>query len=248
MPLVHRFYASDLETADETVALDDTEARHLVRVLRIAPGTDVRVFNGRGIERLARVELADARGVVLRVIEPAAAAPELGFALTLMHGVLKGDAMDAVVRDAVVLGVTRIQPIVTVRSEIGSRQLAGGQRIERWHRIAVSSAKQCGRAVVPVIGSPIDPTTALGASTDADHIVLAEPAAVGVAQRVEELPIERRTRDACVWVGPEGGWDERELRAFGEGATIVTCGGLTLRADMAAVVVLPVLRYIWRAL
>ncbi len=245
---MHRFYAPDLGEDDQTVALDGGEARHLVRVLRVATGSEVRVFNGRGIERRARVELADARGVVLRVIEPADAAPELPFALTLTQAVLKGDAMDAIVRDAVVLGVTRVQPIVTARTEVGMRQLAGGQRVERWQRIAVSSAKQCGRAVVPSIGSPAPVAAAFDAARDADHVMLAEPA-LAAAQRVETLLIERRARDVCVWVGPEGGWDDQEVRTFVDrGATIVTCGGLTLRADMAAVVVLPVLRYIWGAL
>jgi 16S rRNA (uracil1498-N3)-methyltransferase len=246
---VHRFYAPGLGSDDQTIALDDTEARHLVRVLRVAPGNDVRVFNGRGLERRARVELADTRGVVLRVIEPAAAAPELPFDLTLLQAVLKGDAMDAVVRDAVVLGVTRIQPVITARTEVGPRQLAGGQRLERWQRIAVSSAKQCGRAVVPAIAPAIEVETALDAAAAADHLVLTEPAAAAEARRVETLPVEARSRGACVWVGPEGGWDDRELRGFAaRGATLVTLGGLTLRAEMAAVVVLPVLRYIWRAL
>jgi 16S rRNA (uracil1498-N3)-methyltransferase len=246
---VHRFYAPGLSEDEQTIALEEGEARHLVRVLRIAPGSDVRVFNGRGVERRARVELADDRGVVLRVIEPAAAAPELLFPLTLVQAVLKGDAMDSIVRDAVMLGVTRIQPVMTARTEIGSRQLAGGQRIERWQRIAVSSAKQCGRADVPAIAPATSVTLALEAAPGMDHVVLAEPAAGAGAHRVEMLSIEARSHAACVWVGPEGGWDEQELRAFADrGATLVTFGGLTLRADIAAIVVLPVLRYIWRAL
>ena len=65
---VPRFYAPALQPADETVALQDDEASHLVRVLRLSPGAEVRVFNGRGLERLARVELVDKRGVVLRIM------------------------------------------------------------------------------------------------------------------------------------------------------------------------------------
>ena len=68
---MHRFYAPALEAADDTIALPDDEAQHLVRVLRVTRGEDVRVFNGRGLERLARVELADKRGVVLRVMAAA---------------------------------------------------------------------------------------------------------------------------------------------------------------------------------
>ena len=76
---------------------------------------------------------------------------ELGVRLTLVVSVLKGDKMDDVVRDAVMLGVTSIRPVVSERSEIGLAAMARSSRIARWQRIAVASAKQCGRAVVPPI-------------------------------------------------------------------------------------------------
>ena len=116
-PPVARFFAPTLTSADETIALDDDEASHLVRVLRIEPGREVRVFNGHGLERMARVELADKRGVVLRIVGDATAAAELPFPVVLAQSVLKGDAMDQVIRDAVMLGVTAIAPIVSAHTE-----------------------------------------------------------------------------------------------------------------------------------
>ena len=71
--------------------------------------------------------------------------------LTLVASVLKGDKMDDVVRDAVMLGVAAIQPVVSERSETSMAAMARSGRVARWQRIAVSSAKQCGRAVVPPI-------------------------------------------------------------------------------------------------
>ena len=75
--------------------------------------------------------------------------------LTLAQAVLKGDKMDDVVRDAVMMGVAAIQPIVTARSEVTRAALERGHRRERWQRVAVSSAKQCGRAVVPAVLEPV---------------------------------------------------------------------------------------------
>jgi 16S rRNA (uracil1498-N3)-methyltransferase len=243
---VHRFFAPSLGATDETVALDDDEAAHLVRVLRIQPGSEVAVFNGRGIERRARVALADKRGVVLSVrgsIEPA---PELPFALVLAQAVLRGEGMDHVVRDAVMLGVTRIVPLVTQHAEIGAAQIARTRRVDRWARIAVSSAKQCGRALVP----PVEQPSGLGpllAGQGAVH-VLVEPRAGGAVRHVRDLPAAPPAA-AVVAVGPEGGWSADELRAAREaGATLVTLGRLTLRADAAAAVALPVLRYVWGSL
>ena len=78
--------------------------------------------------------------------------------ITLVVSVLKGDKIDDVVRDAVMLGVTSIRPVVSERSEISLAAMAKSSRIARWQRIAVASAKQCGRAVVPAIhdAAPLD--------------------------------------------------------------------------------------------
>ena len=87
----------------------------------------------------------------MRPIEPWHPAPEIAIAVALVISVLKGDKMDDVVRDAVMLGVAGIRPVISERSEISLSTMAKSQRIARWQRIAVASAKQCGRAVVPVV-------------------------------------------------------------------------------------------------
>jgi len=244
----HRFYAPALADGDETVALAEDDASHLVRVLRLGPGAEVRVFNGSGLERTARVELAGKRGVVLRVLGPADSAPELPFPLTLAQAVLKGDGMDEVVRDAVMLGITRLLPLLTAHSEMSRAHVERSRRLDRWHRVAVSSAKQCGRAVVPPIDPPAPFADALRSSAGTCYL-LVEPRAASTVVSVRELAQGRPAGGAVVIVGPEGGWAPEELRTADDaGATLVTLGAVTLRADAAAAVALPVLRYVWGTL
>jgi 16S rRNA (uracil1498-N3)-methyltransferase len=241
----HRFFAPHLQADVATVALDDDEASHLVRVLRIAPGAEVSVFDGRGLERRALVELADKRGVVLRIVGAVEPAPEISFPLTLAQAVLKGDGMDEVVRDAVMLGVTRIIPLLSQHAEISAAQIERTHRVDRWTRIVVSSAKQCGRAVVPPVEQPATLEALLDAAQGRVHL-LVEPRASAAVVSVRELPAGAPGGGAVVVVGPEGGWSPRELqKAESAGATLVTLGRLTLRADAAAGVAIPVLRYIW---
>jgi 16S rRNA (uracil1498-N3)-methyltransferase len=243
----HRFYAPALDATDETIALPDDEAQHLVRVLRLERGDHVRVFNGRGLERLARVELADTRGVVLRVAGTIDPVPELPFAVTLAQAVLKGDRMDDTVRDAVMLGVTAVQPLLTRHVAVPSAQLGRDGRRERWERIAVSSAKQCGRAVVPPI-RPLRPLREVLEDTAPLRLVLVEPRAHAAAQPVRELPVPSAP-GAVVLAGPEGGWSSDEIEeAAAAGATLVTLGARTLRADAIALVALPVLLHHWDVL
>ena len=149
-----RFYAPEAHAPGDVVTLPADEAAHLMRVLRLARGDRIVIFNGRGQAFDAIVQSARKSNVEVVVGAPCPAAPEARVAITLVQAVLKGDKMDDVVRDAVMIGVAAIQPIVATRSEVTLASIQRGRRRDRWERIAVSSAKQCGRAVVPVILEP----------------------------------------------------------------------------------------------
>src|SRR5262245_57079893 len=101
---MHRFFAPALDAGDERVVLPREEGEHLVRVLRLGPGDMVSVFDGRGHEYLARVISAVRRDVSLQVLSRVEPAREAAVPLTLAQSVLKGDKMDDIVRDAVMLG------------------------------------------------------------------------------------------------------------------------------------------------
>ena len=146
---MHRFYVPDLPEEGHSGPLPPEEAQHLLRVLRLAKGDQIRVFDGGGREHVARVEALTKSDAIIRVGEPASAAAEPRVALTLAQALLKGDKFDDVVRDATMLGVARIQPLLTARCEVPRARSGDTGRVDRWHRVAVSSAKQCGRAVVP---------------------------------------------------------------------------------------------------
>src|SRR5690349_21103776 len=152
---VHRFFAPSFDPGDETVLLPRDEAEHLTRVLRLGVGDTVAVFDGRGREFLARVAAADRRDVRVTLLSPVEPPAEPTVPLTLVQAVLKGDKMDEVVRDAVMLGVAAVQPIVTRRTEVTVAALVRGARVDRWRRVALASAKQSRRAVLPEVRMPL---------------------------------------------------------------------------------------------
>jgi 16S rRNA (uracil1498-N3)-methyltransferase len=217
-------------------------------VLRLTAGDRVRVFNGRGAEFEAIVDAVNREGVRLQVGAPCAAAPEPRVAITLAQAVLKGDKMDDVVRDAVMIGAAAIQPLVTARTEISIASLTSGRKRERWARIAVSSAKQCGRAVVPPILEPASFSTYAQPTSDttasATVLVLVEPG-VSSGTPLGDLDTEMPSR-ATLLVGPEGGWTPEEVAAASALGPLVTLGKRTLRADAMALVALAALFARWR--
>jgi 16S rRNA (uracil1498-N3)-methyltransferase len=244
-----RFYAPDAHEPGDIVALPDDEAEHLARVLRLKVGDGLRVFNGRGREFDAAVEQLEKRGVRVRLGSLAPSAPEPRVAITLAQAVLKGDKMDDVVRDATMMGAAEIQPVITARTEVTRASIARGERRQRWERIAVSSAKQCGRATVPRILDPIgfdELIEALGKMLlPLPGLMLVEPNATADTTPASELDLSPQ-RGATVLVGPEGGWTPAELERGASVCRLITVGSRTLRADAMCVVALSALFTMWR--
>ncbi len=243
---MHRFFAPSLDPGDETVTLPREEAEHLTRVLRLVVGDTVSVFDGRGQEFLARIASAMRRDVRLQLVSRVEPAVEPGVALTLAQAVLKGDKMDDVVRDAVMLGASAVQPIVTKRTETTVAALLKGQRVDRWRRVALASVKQSRRAVVPDIRIPLTIETFLDEPAPALRLMLVEPAASADAEPLSAIQKEPAPEDAVLLVGPEGGWTEQEWTlARARGVRLVTLGHRTLRADAIPVAAISVLQFLW---
>ena len=200
-------------------------------------------------ERHSRASSAIAsRRVSVRVVEPRAAAPEARVAVTLAQALLKSDKMDRVVRDAVMLGVAAVQPFVSRRTDVPMGAVKAGGRQDRWERTVVSSAKQCGRAVVPPVHATRSFADLLRSTEKQTRLMFVEPGATHQVADVTALEGQRPS-DAMVLIGPEGGWDTQEISdAASAGVTLLSFGSRVLRADAAGAVVIPVLRYIWRDL
>ncbi len=239
-----RFHVPGVDPAADCVELPEDEAEHLVRVLRLGVGDGVDIFDGRG--RIWRAEIVQTgkKSASVRLLEPGTPARELGMRLSLVVSVLKGDKMDEVVRDAVMLGVTGIRPMISDRSETSIAAMTRNSRIARWQRIAVSSAKQCGRAVVPGIQDAVPLDWYLKEKVEGVRVMCVEPsAALGEVRGVQAIP---RPVAADVIIGPEGGWAMSEVAAAHDsGAILMSLGGRTLRADAAPIVALTALLTTW---
>ena len=243
-----RFLVPGTYGEGDEIDLPGDEAQHLSRVLRLTSGASVRVFDGRGHEFTAIVTRTTKSAVAIRIETRYQPSPEAHLAITLAHAVLKGDKMDDVVRDAVMMGVAAIQPIVTTRSEVTLNMLERGNRRERWARVAVSSAKQCGRAVVPPVLPPVafdGVVDALGRVTLAQPaLMLVEPSAAEGVQSLADLD-PTPPREVTLVIGPEGGWTAEEVERAAAVCRLVRLGGRTLRADAMGIVAMAALFTRW---
>jgi 16S rRNA (uracil1498-N3)-methyltransferase len=176
------------------------------------------------------------------VVGPAAAAAESPLAVTLVQAVPKGERMETVVRAATELGVMRILPALTERTVVRLEGARAGDRARRWQRVAREAAKQCGRAVVPVVEAPRPLAEWIAGETADLRLCFWE---------VEGAPLRRvieahagPARSACAIVGPEGGLTEAEVAdARAAGYATVTLGPRVLRTDTAGVAIVALLQY-----
>ena len=237
-----RFFAPELTAASQEVILPSSESTHLARVLRLEDGAAVELFDGRGMVRAGRVRRASPQASVVRVGAALEAPPEPPATIVVAQALLKGDAMDAVIRDATVLGAAEIWPMTAARSNVPTRAAVAAH--ERWERVAVAAAKQCGRAVLPRIAG-VRPLADVLADVHADAPVrlwLTEPAASSGDSATLPVP----PRGLCLAIGPEGGWTAAEVDAARvAGWQAWTMAPVTLRAEHVTLAALSVIRYAW---
>lgn len=243
--MLPRFLAPDLEPGRSEVLLPAEEAHHLARVMRLGIGDDIVVFDGRGLECRGRVASAARGAVSVTLLEAPRIAPPPVVALTVVVSVLKGAAMDDVVRDCTMVGAASIVPILTSRTTVKLSVLPAA--LERWRRIALASAKQCARAALPRIDEavPYDRWLESGAGRGAWLLVEPSVAPAG-ALTIRQLATRPAPAAATVVVGPEGGWTEDEVRgSVGAGCVPLTLGRLTLRAAAVPLVAAGALLGVW---
>jgi 16S rRNA (uracil1498-N3)-methyltransferase len=232
-----RFHVAQIELrAGIDVALPEAAAHHATRVLRLAVGDALTLFDGRGGEYVARLAAVDRRGARATIERFVAIEREAPVAVTLALSVLAADAMDVALRKAVELGVARIEPVVAARSQGGARGTQAQRRIAHWRQVASGACEQCGRNRVPPVADAVPLANWLAGANAAD-IVLVPGASHTLLQRVAE------TSPRAIVIGPEGGFTEDELAiARHHGVRAAALGAAILRADTAAIAALAVVQ------
>lgn len=212
---------------------------HVVRVLRLAVGDPLILFNGDGCDYPAVIVALGKREVVVRVTARQPVSNESPLALTLAQGVARGEKMDLIVQKATELGVARIVPLLTERSEVKLDAVRAEKRLAHWRAVAASACEQSGRARLPQISAAIAlPAWLEGLPDDAGLRLALLPEA---ARAPRELCFD--AAGGLLVVGPEGGLGERDVRALGAvGFQGLRLGPRILRTETAGLAALAALQ------
>jgi len=222
---IHRFIGP-YQLGQGTMRLDDADLTHQMRsVLKLEPGETVIIGDGSGNEAQCRIVAYDRGAILLQGLSIGHNAAELPGKTTLYCAVLKADNFELAAAKATEVGITEIVPIVTKRT------VKLNLKIERVEKIVREAAELAGRGLVPRVQPVMELDKVLTQASRNDVNFFFDPSGKefsGAAKSVKQ---------AGIFIGPEGGWDEDEIRiARDAGMKIISLGALTLRAETAVIV------------
>ena len=201
--------------------LPENEAHHVLKVLRGRAGDSVEVVDGAG--RLFTAELRGGKSAA--VLEEIAVSRDADIEVTLYQAVPKGGRMDLVIEKATEVGATTIVPLQADRGVVNPRE----GKVGRWRRVAEAAARQSLRLRVPHVGEPV---------AFEEAVLKVGETGVLLHNAPDLQPVEAVVGSpANLFIGPEGGWSEGELRLAEEAG--VAFGGLgpyRLRSETAGIV------------
>lgn len=236
-----RFYCRAALSPGAHLELPEPVARHAVRVLRMAPGASLVLFDGRGGEYTARIERIERDRVHVELGAWRDVEREAPLSVALVQALQAGDKMDFTIQKAVELGIREIVPVESRRSVMRLAGERAAKRVAHWQGVAASACEQCGRNQVPMV-SPLEKLEnwlARPVRPGTLRLMLAPDAAVSLSALVPATDIQ-------LLIGAEGGLDPLEMAAAQQaGFQAVRLGPRVLRTETAGLAALAALQTLW---
>ena len=233
------FFDVNAEHPDEFILLDVSESHHLTKVLRLTEGDEVEALDGKGGKYKTKIASIESKSVKLQIVEKEFFNnSNLNFRLAI--ALLKGNRWEDMIRPLTELGVSRLTPLLTERSESKIEEKKQGMKIKKWERVAIDACKQSGNPWMPIFDNPQTLPFFFKDHANDENIFLGSLSPT--AQPFKEFKLENQ-QNITVLIGPEGGWShEEENLAKSNGIKFFSLGQHTLRVETAALSALAVAR------
>ncbi len=224
------------ELEKDVVVLPPEESHHLARVLRVQPGQEITLFDGRGGVADAVVGSVSKTAVEARISNHWKVPPP-AVQIDLIQAVPKPDRWELVLQKAVELGATTIRPILTQHTGFKPNP----KKQERWGKMVLNAAQQCEVRWLPKL-QPLEKFKTVLPTFGSYDLVLIGSLYEGT-KPFREVSMAGKKKVALL-IGPEGDFSQEEVdAAVSAGAIPVSFGDRILRTETAAIFGLSVLAY-----
>ena len=235
-----RLFIDDLSDISHFITLEKKNSHYVSKVLRCSSGDELVLFDGSGKECRCIVSAINTE-VTLRVKDIKTSDIQPLKYIILLQGLLKGKKMDLIVQKTTEVGIKKIIPVITERSQIRRTS-----KRERWQKIAHDASRQCGRTDIVEISDAIAFDDLLfhflPYVDNALKVVFYEKSSEPLYRLEEKLCSKETT---VIFTGPEGGFTEDEIQTLKDkGFYVSGLGDFVLRAETAAIVSTGIVQYI----
>lgn len=240
---MHRFFVDDSNISDNRILIEGEDVNHIAKVLRLRSGEEISVSNGRGREFICTLAEINKKQVTCEINEEFQNQTEAPIKITLFQGLPKAQKMDLIIQKCVEIGIYKIQPVITERVVIKTEGKDLSNKIERWRRIAEEAAKQSKRGIIPEIAEPITFDEAVEQLREMNVSVVPyeKEEAKGLREALKE---SSDSKTVGVLIGPEGGFNEKEIeKCISFNVKPVTLGPRILRTETAGFVASTIILY-----
>ena len=241
---MHHFFVNPEQVEDGLIRITGSDVNHIKNVLRIRQGEEMLVSDGTGRDYLCQAEEIAGQEVTVRILETEEEGRELLSRIWLFQGLPKSDKMEFIIQKAVELGAAGIVPVTTRNTVVKLDPKKEETKVKRWQAIAESAAKQSKRSLVPRVSGIMTLKEAFDYVESQGFSVRLIPYEheAGMDGTKTELDAAGPGQDIAVFIGPEGGFDEREIElALSKGVRPVSLGRRILRTETAGLALLSVL-------
>lgn len=242
---MYHFFVEPSQIQEKRVVIEGSDVNHIKNVLRMKVGEEIAVSNGvDGKEYRCGIEAFSEEEVIctLRFIKEDGV--ELPSRVCLFQGLPKADKMELIVQKAVELGVSEIIPMSAGRSIVKLDEKKAKAKVNRWQGIAEAAAKQSRRGIIPKVTEVMSMKDAISYAADMDVKLIPYELAEDMAKTKEVIGGIKPGESVAVFIGPEGGFEEKEIMAAIEkGFLPITLGRRILRTETAGFTVLAWLMY-----
>ncbi|MBU2884424.1 16S rRNA (uracil(1498)-N(3))-methyltransferase [Gilvimarinus agarilyticus] len=237
---IPRIYTEQPLTPDTTLELGGDTAHYISRVLRMSEGRELELFNGQGGAYRGTLGQVGKKCVTIALGEFLPGDRESPLGIELAIGLSRGERFDTVLQKATELGVKRIVPLLTERTEVKLKGDRLAKKWQHWRQITISACEQCQRNHPPELAELTTLTDYLPLAAGDHKYVLHHRDNQSLA--VGDSP----PSSAALLVGPEGGLSDIEITAAqGAGFTALTLGPRVLRTETAPLSAISILQYLW---
>jgi 16S rRNA (uracil1498-N3)-methyltransferase len=237
---MHQFFVDPSQINGTTIYILGSDVNHIRNVLRMKIGDEISVSNGQdGKDYRCGIETMEEGRIACRLWFVKVDGVELSSRVYLFQCLPKGDKMEWIIQKAVELGAYEIVPVSSKRCVVRLDPKRAETKRSRWQGVAEAAAKQSRRRIVPKVTKVMDFSEAAAYAASMDVKLIPYELWEGMEQTREIIGGLREGESIAVFIGPEGGFDEGEIRlAMEKGLSPITLGRRILRTETAGPMVL----------